>query len=159
MKIPFDELSDLELLQAHNAIIDELKSRGVVRSKNQPIADYAEGLACRKLNLKLVDTKNNPGYDAIGVDSQRYQIKSRQPTPENTSTQTSFIYKLDSKRFDFIIGILFNEDYSVKLALKIPYDVVKKYAKYKKTNNAHVIFLQGELLKEVDVFDITHLFK
>ena len=159
MKISFDDLTDIELLQAHTTLMEELKRRGVVRSKNQPVADYAEGLVCKKLNLQIVETKSNPGYDAVDSNGIRYQIKSRQPTTENQSTQTSFIYSLEKKRFDFIIGVLFNEDYSVKLALKIPFDIVRKYAKFKKTNNANVLFLRSSLLREQPVEDITQLFK
>ena len=46
-------LTIAELLKAHGAVLDELKRRGVVRSKNNPTGDYAEWLAATRLGLKL----------------------------------------------------------------------------------------------------------
>lgn len=40
----------IELLRTYGAILDELRSRDVVRSANSPISDYAEVLFCRAFN-------------------------------------------------------------------------------------------------------------
>lgn len=51
-----------ELLTLYVDILDELRERGVIRTENGPIGDYAERLAANRLGLTLV--KNSTvGYD------------------------------------------------------------------------------------------------
>ena len=45
--------SIIGLLRNHSAILDELKRRKVVRTKNNPIGGYAEWLVSKKFKLKF----------------------------------------------------------------------------------------------------------
>ena len=66
----------------HDArIVDELLSQGVVRSTNNPVADYSEYLTARAFGLTLVASSS------IGEDDVRYQVKARRLTARNTSRQ------------------------------------------------------------------------
>jgi hypothetical protein len=67
-------------------MVDELLSQGVVRSTNNPVADYSEYLTARAFGLTLV-ASSSIGYDAIGEDDVRYQVKARRLTARNTSRQ------------------------------------------------------------------------
>ena len=47
---------------------------------------------------------------------RKFEIKGRRPTPENSSRQLSALRDLDEKPFNFLVGILFDEDFSVRRA-------------------------------------------
>ena len=58
-------------------ILSELNARGVVRTYNSPVGDYAEWLVAEKMDLKL-EKNSKKGYDAYNLSTDtRYQIKSR----------------------------------------------------------------------------------
>ncbi|HDW2598736.1 TPA: hypothetical protein RLU61_004450 [Escherichia coli] len=42
-------LNNLELLSLHSEILTQLRSRGVIRTKNNPVGDYAEWLVSNAL--------------------------------------------------------------------------------------------------------------
>lgn len=54
MNLPdLTELTVAELLTTHSAVLDELRHRNVIRSKNNPTGDYAEWLVSTMLGLTL----------------------------------------------------------------------------------------------------------
>jgi len=133
-------MSTTELLQLHGKILIELRARGVVRSTNNPLGDYTEWLVASRLSLKLLGN-SNVGHDAVCEQGVRYQIKGRRLTAANTSTQLSTIRNLLEKDFDFLIAIVFNADYQILHALKIPHEAVVEHARYYdhvKGHNLHV---------------------
>jgi len=150
------ELSEKELLRLHAAILSELKKRGVVRTKNNPVGDYTEWLVSRALNLTLAPNSAS-GYDGVDDKGIKYQIKGRRTTPENKSRQLSAIRKLNSKDFDYLVGVIFDEDYSVVDAVVVPHEVVCEYASYREHVNAHILHLRGAILDDPRVKDIREL--
>src|SRR5262249_37444988 len=84
--IDLTKLTSAELLALFDGVLVELRARDLVRSSNNPVADYAESLVARALGLRL-ETKSTTGYDAIGQDGLKYEIKGRRPTPANKSRQ------------------------------------------------------------------------
>ena len=155
----YENLADLtiaELLSAHSSVIDELKHRGVVRSKNNPTGDYAEWLASSRLGLTLA-TNSAKGFDATDPEGLRYQIKGRRNTPENPSTQLGVIRNLDACDFDFLIAIVFNADWQVLRAAKIPHGVVSKLATFRKHQNGHIMHMRPSVLAEPEIENITAL--
>ena len=118
-----------ELLALYARILDGLLARGVVRSTNNPVADYSEYLTARALNLRLV-ANANIGFDAISEDDVRYQVKARRLTARNGSRQLGFIRGLDlpDDPFDFLVGILFESDFRVHRAAVIPMEIVRARA-------------------------------
>lgn len=142
-----------ELLRLHAAVIGALKDRGVVRTKNNPVGDYAEWLVANALDLEL-QSNSAAGYDATSADGVRYQIKARRVTPDNRSRQLSAIRKLDAKDFDRLIGVIFNADFEITDAYEIPHEVIAEYSRYRSHTNAHIVHLQGSLLTDPRVADI-----
>ncbi|WP_311957757.1 hypothetical protein [Halomonas garicola] len=121
-------LTDDQLLRLYASVLRVLKNRGVTRSTNNPVADYAEKLVAEGLNLDLV-TKSNAGFDALdSASGARYEVKARRLTPENGSTQLSAIRNLDSAPFDFLVGVIFNEDFSLAYAAMLPLRAVEELA-------------------------------
>ncbi|MBI4286518.1 MAG: hypothetical protein HY670_11580 [Chloroflexi bacterium] len=144
-----------ELLKCFADLLDELKQRGIVRSRNNPVADYGEWLVESHLGFSL-ERKSKRGFDASDPKSgKRYQIKSRRLDPTNQSTQLSVIRSLAANEFDYLIGILFDRDFSVREAYKIPHGVIQKYARFSSHQNGYILHLQGALLRELQVENIT----
>lgn len=148
------KLSSLAILRLHAVLLDELADRGVVRSKNNPIADYAEYLVCEALSLTLM-AKSNKGYDAVDSNGRRYEIKCRREDPKRKTTLTSPLRNLDGEHFDELIIVLFAEDYTVKKAIQLPRRLVKTVGKYRKHVNGWVIPLRDSLWDTPECTDIT----
>ena len=139
-------LSDDELGPAWAAVMREMHTRKLIRSWNNPVADYAERIVALRLNLTLAD-KSARGFDATDSDEQvRYQIKSRRLTRENPSRQLGVIRKLEDNEFDFLIAAIFDEELKLSEMWSIPHEVVKEFAKYVPTLNGHRITVRKPLI-------------
>jgi len=139
----FAHFNTRELLALHTAVLGTLLERGVLRSANSPLADYAEGLCARALGLKLVEN-STAGYDATDPNGGKIEIKARRLTAKNTSRQLSAIRAIELQRFDFLAGILFGPDYSVIRAALIPHAVVQEHGRaYAHTNSLRFILRES----------------
>ncbi len=152
----WETLTVPELLRCFANILDELKERKVVRTRNNPVADYAEWLVTQQLGLSL-ERSSKRGYDAIDQNGKRYQIKSRRLDPTNESKLLSVIRNLDTNEFDYLVGVLFNRDFTVKEAYKIPHSVIREHARFSEHVNGHLLHLQGEVLTAPGVENITEV--
>ena len=151
------ELPDLsvpELLATHSAVIEELRRRGVVRSKNNPTGDYAEWLVSSKLGLTL-ESNSAKGFDAVDHSGSRYQIKGRRITPDNKSAQLGVIRNLEGHDFDFLVGVVFDKDWVVLRAAIIPHRTLAGLAVFRPHVNGHVMHLRPSVFDEQDVVDVT----
>lgn len=151
-------LTDGELMRSYCALMAELRRRGVVRSSNNPIADYTESLVARSLNLTL-ESKSNAGYDGVDAEGVRYQIKGRRLTAENCSTQLSTIRNLDNKPFDQLAAVMYSQHLDVLYAALIPVHIVREHAKFSTHSNGHIFLFKKSVLVDPGVQDITTLLK
>jgi len=144
------------LLAAYAKIMEQLRERGVVRSSNNPVADYCESLVARALRLEP-SKQSTKGCDAVDkADGKRYEIKGRRITKHSPSTQLSVIRDLDSFHFDYLVGVLFDEQFSVTHAHRIPYQVVRDTAGDRRQHvNGWIIHLRPSLWLCPGVLDIT----
>lgn len=147
------DASDLELLQLYGDIIEELRLRGVVRTGNGPVGDYAELLFARAFGWKLAGNSAS-GYDAI-KDGIRYQIKARRIGPRNPSRQLSAIRKLPDRTFDTLAACLFDEDFRVTRAVLIPHATVTLLARRSDHTNSWRLMLSDAVCARPDVTDVT----
>jgi len=147
-------LTELELLRLHGSVLAELCRRGVCRTNNNPIADYTEWLVASRLGLRL-ENGSKASYDAVGIDGTRYQIKGRRLVSANGSTQLSAIRNLQAGGFTVLVGVMFNEDYSIAYAFMVPHAVVLARAKYQAHTNSHLFYLRRDLAFEAGVREIT----
>lgn len=148
------QASHHELLALYDAILTELRGRDILRSSNNPVADYSEWLAARALGLTL-QTKSTTGFDGVCGAGHRYEVKGRRRTPHNSSVQLSQIRGLDKCHFDFLVAIIYNPDFTVDYAGKIPYAVVAEKAKFRSHTNASILQFKRDLLQDPRVLDIT----
>src|SRR5688572_24327542 len=143
-----------KLLVQYGDILEELRKRQVVRSSNNPAADYAEGLVAKALGLTLV-AGSSKGHDAVSSDKQRYQIKCRRITAHNKSRQLSQMRNMKGDPFDFLVGVLFAHDFSVMRAAIVPIAVVLERATYVAHTNSWRFLLRDEIWAIPGVEDIT----
>ena len=150
-----------ELMNLYFQILSELKDRGVVRTYNSPVGDYAEWLVSQKMGLQL-QKNSKKGYDACDEEEKvKYQIKSRweRGNPSIQSRELSVIRNYEEKDFDFLIVLIFDIAFRVKEAYSIPHEVIKQYASYRKHVNGYILIAKGEVLQHPLVEDITEKFK
>lgn len=149
-------MSPKELLKLQAAIIRELRERGIVRTQNNPLGDYTEWLVAKVLGLEL-QSNSQAGYDALTSDGIRIQIKGRRVTATNNSRQLSAIRNYEAKDFDELVAVIFDDDYDVIEALRIPHEVIGDYASYRPHVNAHILLLKGKILSDSRVTRIMDL--
>ena len=148
-----------ELLCLYGSILDELQSRGIVRTSNNPVSDYTEWLVSTRLKLKLAGNSQK-GFDASDpISGLKYEIKARRVSPDNPSRQLSAIRDLNGNHFDFLIAVVYDKSFEVVLALKIPHAVVIAKSKWQKATKSYLLMAKDSLKDEPGVEDITLLLR
>ncbi|MCC6934201.1 MAG: hypothetical protein IT406_00695 [Candidatus Yanofskybacteria bacterium] len=142
----------LKQLQQYGRIMDRLRDAGILRSGNNPVADYTEWLVARKLGLELTPNSNK-SFDAIHPRTKiRYQIKARRITESGKPRQMSVIRSTD---FDYLIAVIFDRDFKVLKALKIPKKLIRTpFVRFSKHQNGHILILRGPILEQRDIEEI-----
>jgi hypothetical protein len=148
------DYSEAELLELYADVLDELQLRGVTHSTNNPVANYSEKLAKETLDLKLMP-ESTKGYDAVDLEGKRYEIKGRRPTSKNASRQLSMLRGLDKQHFDYLVGIIFRENFEVHKGCIIPHRVVLEKSRYTNHANAWIFILNDDVWHIAGVRDIT----
>ena len=145
--------STVALLQASAAIVRTLRDRGIVRTGNGPLGDYAERLFTQAMDWTLA-TSATAGYDATDRAGLRFQIKARRRSGAGFR-QLGIIRKLEGHHFDMVAAALFTPDFGVERALLIPHAAVVSHAKpVAHTNGWRLMFNDG-LAKAPGVRDVT----
>jgi hypothetical protein len=147
-------LNPSALLALHAQIADELRSRGITRSSNNPTGDLAEYIFCKAFGWKQ-SGNSNPSIDATDSGGIRYQVKGRRMTRYNNSRQLSAIRNLAGVHFDFLAGVLFNEDYTVMRAALIPHSIALEKASFVEYTNSHKFLLRDDVWDAAGVRDVT----
>lgn len=143
-----------DLLTLFGEALNELRAREVLRTNNNPTGDYGELLASKAVDAPLAD-KSTKGYDLLGADGVRYQVKARRVTEQNPSRQLGVIRNIEDKSFDFLVGIILDARYRVVRGCSIPYNTVKELAQFKSHQNGHVMHLQNSVWEMPGVKDLT----
>lgn len=148
------DFQPLQLLRKHFKIIEELKTRGVIRTRNNPVSGYAEWLVHRKMGFYLMGNSTQ-GVDAYGKKGKRYQIKARHLISPSSSRQLGVIRNLRKKQFDILIAVMFDRNFNVVMAYTIPHGIIKRYARYSRHQNGHILILRGDILKDKNVKEVS----
>jgi len=132
----------------------ELRARGTIRSSNNPVADFAEALAERAFGLRLAGGSTK-SYDGTCLAGKKWQMKGRRMTAENPTTGLSVIRNLEEVRFDYVLAIYFEEDFSVRAAYRVDHAAAQEHASYSKQQGGHVLTLKQALLADSRCMDVT----
>ncbi len=146
------QMTEIELLQTHGAVIEESLCQGIVKTRNNPIGDYTEWLVCDRMKLKMAD-KNQKGFDATDKDGKRYQIKGGRKS--NGTVPFSPIRNLEQRAFQSVIVVAFKDDYSIRFAASIPHELVECLANFNKSVNGFVLRLNEQKIQHDCVTDIS----
>lgn len=152
-----DDLSNSrarELLGLHAAVIDEFRRRGIGRTGNAPIGDYAGTLFARAFGWML-EANSAAGNDAIDTACVRYQIKARRVTPSHPSRQHGAIRKLPQRPFDYLAAVLFDAEFDILRAVLIPVNTVIDVAKPVPHTNSWRVMLSDRLIATMGVWDVS----
>jgi hypothetical protein len=147
-------ISDSGLFSLYRAILSELKSRGVIRTENAPVGDYAEYLVKAALGGKLARSSEK-SWDVLGNDGAKLQVKARVVSEPALLSQLQLS---PFRSFDFhfaIIVLLSAADYTVARASKVPRHVVETFAVYRQHVNGKVLFARAEVMGHPDATDLT----
>lgn len=147
-----EPLSVPQLLVLHARLLEELRSRGVLRTANNPTGDLAEYLFCKAFGWRQA-ANSEKSYDALDADGLRYQIKGRRLHPRNGSRQLSAIRDMDG--FDMLAAVLFDEHYRVARAVLVPSAIVRAHSTYIPHTNSHKFLLRESICVLPEVIDIT----
>ena len=157
------KLGDSELIEAYGDILQELKNRKIIRSKNVT-GDLGEYLAVECYhrnkdfpNISLVK-KSTQHYDAYGLKGgKNYSIKTttgnstgviRTPaTPEHPEEPKAL--------FDCLVVVQLDQSYRLKAVYEIDWDVFVEERKWHKTMNAwNIVLTKSVLSKAKQVYPI-----
>ncbi len=153
------DASDAELLAIWVRSMREMRSRGLVRSANNPVADLGESLASKALNLTL-SSNSVKGFDGVDPEGRRYQVKSRRISPENPSTELSAVRGLNTgDPFDYLVAIYFNEDFTVREVLRIDVAALREHCNHSGHTNAHRVVMSRKLRDDKRSVDVTDVFR
>lgn len=112
-----------ELLALTRAILRELRERGVVRTGNAPAGDYAELLVQQATGGKLA-ANSERSWDVRTPDCNRLQVKARVVVdPTRRSERELSVFR--SWDFDAAVAVLFDDDFRVWRAVRLPVEVVR----------------------------------
>ena len=143
-----------DLLRLHYRVLDELKTRGLIRSANAPIGEYAELLFCEAFGWKRSERNSNAGFDATDEDGRRVQIKARRLIGIG-SRQLGAIRNLTANPFDSLAAVLFAKDLEIVRAAIIPLEIVKAVAVHDRYTNSFRFMLDDAIWDVENVRDVT----
>ncbi len=113
----------LDLLDTYACVLHGLRRFGVVRSFNHPVGDVAEYWVSQNLGWSLMPPSHK-SYDAVDAAGLRYQIKARWRTRDGR-TPRMCVQLTDPPFFDFLVGVVFDQDFHVDYAAILPVDLVR----------------------------------
>lgn len=143
-----------QLLSDYASILDELRDRQIVRSANNPLSDYDELLFCNAYGWER-EGNSASGHDAIDTSGARYQIKARRITSHNRSRQLSAIRNLDKRPFDFLAGLLFDQQFKVIRAALIPIAIIDDNSDHVAHTNSWNFLLRDNVWQMNGVIDVS----
>jgi hypothetical protein len=122
------QLTDAEVFAHWATTMRELRRRGLIRTDKSPLGDFAEWLVARKYGVALEERAANSGFDLRKDDGTRVQVKPRKFTATGYTGHYGDMAKLGEHRFDEVVGVLFEEDFSLRGAWVTSYERVVELA-------------------------------
>ncbi|HHT82158.1 MAG TPA: hypothetical protein GX003_01795 [Acholeplasmataceae bacterium] len=150
-----------ELITLYSELIQELKNRKVIRTKNF-LGDLGEYLAVQILNSKYdsiqleLQPPSTKNYDAVCKNTNsKYSIKSM------TVNQTSIIDRTNSKEptnlaptFDYLVLMKFNSNYSLEQIYLLSWIKFIEYRKWHNTDKGWFLTITNKLKDDNEVIKV-----
>ncbi len=137
------ELTVRDLLATHEAVLADLRRRGVVRNDDAPSDQYARWLAQQSFG-GVLQPESTPGHDLMTPDGKRIQVKSRVArTGAMDERQLSPFRSVD---FDEALVILFDDTYDVTRAALLTNEQIMRLARWQPHMNGRVLIARDAVL-------------
>lgn len=147
----FDHLGDAEVLQLLSRVLRDLRDRGLIRSENI-VGDIGEALAATHFGVTL-ETGSNRHYDLETRNGVKVQVKTRRVTAHHPRVlHWSELHGVDEHGFDEFIGIVLDEDFSLREAWSAPWAAVNRLKQKKGTG--YVLAYKQAVLNDDEVREI-----
>ncbi len=142
--------TELELLRQYEAILTELVRRGVSRTYDAPVRQYAEWLAVQRLGGQLA-ANSVKSYGLCCPELGKVQVKSPIARSGKGGAHLAPFRSFD---FDHASIIIFDTDYCVKSATTIPVDVMRLAGSFRQHVNGRIVTPTPQLLAQgLDITD------
>jgi hypothetical protein len=148
------QMSVRSLLRFYGQILQQLKEREILTTRDGPIGGYGEWLVARAFGGTR-QGNSNKSVDVIASDGTRLQVKTRWLPLEHDSRQLGAIRNLESGGFDYIVAVLLDKDFEVAEAYQIPHAAVARLATRAEQTNSHRLVLSPKVCRDGDCGDIT----
>lgn len=151
----FTKLDDSELVSTYGKLLAEMRSRGIIRSKNVTgdlgefiaIDFYKKTRGLPKLQFAPPSTKN---IDAISTNGDRYSIKTI------TTSTTGAFYGIakdekieDIKQaFEYLIIVKLDDNFMPALIIEMDWETFFKHKHWHSRINAYNIIITNEVLRD-----------
>ena len=157
-------LSISELIQLYSDILEELKSREVIRTNNL-VGDLGEYIAVEHFNNNNSALPNlvfapagTRNIDALSRNGERYSIKA------TTTNLTGVVYDINHpeseedqiQKFEYMLIVQLSKSYKLKRIIELEWNLFLKFKKWHSTMQGWNISVTKKLLKESKVIaDLT----
>lgn len=150
--------SESRLFSLYRSILAELKHRGVIRTENAPVGDYAEYLTAAALHGELAPNSEK-SWDVRSSSGEKLQVKARvvsdPPLPGQLQLSPFRSWEFDAA----VIVLLSSTDYSVWRASKVPRELVETAAVHRPHVNGKVLLARPEIMGHATATDLTEAFR
>ena len=117
-----------------------------------------------KARVKIDKQLRNAGWDIVArneyLPNSTSAVKEALMRGNTESDYLLFIVRnYEEKQFDYLIAVIFGNDFEVAEAYKVPHDVIGEYFPYKEHQNGVVVTLGSNFIQDTRVEDITYIFR
>ena len=146
-----------ELISPSSQAYRELKSRGVLRTKNvvgelgehYAIEYYSKNPKLPSLSIAPITVKN---IDALSRNGEIYSIKTISSRKGTTgSFWDSESIKKNEKKFDFLLIVILDRSFSLDMILELSWNDFFKHKKFNSRMNNYNISVTNKLINDVSV--------
>lgn len=128
------KLADDDLPRLWGEVMEAMLDRGVVTTRNNPIADLGEKIAAEHLGGRVVGS-NAKGYD-VKVGSRRIQVKAARITGKSAG-----LSPIRSRDFDAVVVVLFDPGLRVIEILELDRKYAEQCWKHSEYVSAYLLSL------------------
>lgn len=150
--IDLTQLTVGELLTTYAGILDELRDRGLIRTKNAPVGDLAE-YACAIAYCGELAKNSEKSYDLVADDGRRVQVKVR--NVDGSTSPSQVFSPIRSFGFDVCVFILVNDDH-VSTAWEWTAEDVRAHGQHRTHTNGTIVRVGQVRMAGADVTEKIH---
>ena len=148
-----------DIFTLQGQLMAELRERGVLRTNNNPVADYSEWLVWKAIGSKPLEPNSAKSYDLETEEYGKVQVKARlvsSPVKRGQLQCSPF----RSKGFDYAALVLLSDiDYSVVSAVLLPLDAAEELWAWNNYVRGWRLHMNDKTMKHEQAHDITDLLR